>query len=178
MFSLYLCYNCPEEIQVWTPLAAATSEEALLNRSLIPGWYAINQTLHQWNEGFTQHISLLNCSVCSPRPLTDSKVCVAACTGLLSINFVIICLQFREVLRQAFHGKWWFPPSAPFQPCTVEECGCARSSCHVSIYHSWEGCLWPRHGETSAHLSGLCHTLFWSSLDGPCTAAAMHYLFI
>lgn len=39
-------------MQVWTPLTADASEEALLGLYVSPDWYAINQTLHQLKQKF------------------------------------------------------------------------------------------------------------------------------
>lgn len=104
-----------------------------------------------------------------PVPTTGCvSLCICRCRVPLS-RFWCHFLQFRQDLRQALCGKWWFnsffffPP--PFSPAGLRN---VAVSWETATYPSWDSCLWPEAGASSAALPGFCHTLCWSSLDVPC----------
>lgn len=94
-------------------------------------------------------------------------------------------LLFRQDLRQALHGKWWFfkyiffnllflnsPP--PFSPTRLRNAAVLWAA---ATYHLWDSCPWLEDGVICVSLPGFCQILIWSPLDVPCMGAAVHYLF-
>lgn len=131
---------------------------------------AIHQTFHQVKQKFYSMCSLVKflCGVFPTAATGCVSLCVCRCKVPLS-RFGVVFSSLDKTLGRHFLERgdfnyFLFFPSA-FQPLRAEKCGCVLVS------------LWPEAGASSAALPGFCHTLFWSSLDIPCTRAALHCLF-
>lgn len=122
LLSLYLCCNCPKQMQVQTPLADDAAAEALL-ALLESRWYAINQTLLNQNESFNQCDSQLLCLQCLP-PSPSFCERRHRCTVPLN-QFWVLFSSLEETWGRYFMGNDFLAPSIPVWSAAAAPC-CPR----------------------------------------------------